>query len=141
MITPTKTAKRIDQVRLVSLQPSLFHPSDGGLEAQKISLSNQRHGCHVVFNKKKNVGTTVYLTTGPIYGMQQLANGKILIYERDKSIPWSFTEEGNLVEEADFNKYLRTEQRQYCEYHGITLEELEQELSETLETKNYRYRN
>lgn len=116
-------------------------------QGEKFSLSkgliigSDIYGFRVQVNKTKNEGTTEYLTTGPIYGMQQLANGKILIYERDKSIPWAFTEEGVLVEEADFNKYLKDEQRQYCEYHGITLAELEQELSETLEIKNYRYRN
>lgn len=85
------------------------------------------YGFIINSNIPGNENKTVYPTHAPIYGLEQ-RNGTIRVYERDKSIPWLFTNQGFLLEEADYNKSLVNEQKSYCERHAISMDKLMEEL-------------
>lgn len=90
-------------------------------------------GFTIVVNIPGKESITTYPTHGNVYGVE-LNGGYVRVFEEDKSIPWTFTECGIFIKEAEYNKILRNEQAAYCRRHNITQEELELELSREFDT-------
>lgn len=102
-----------------------------------IVFGDEVYGFKVAVKGPENKGITEYATEGSLYGIQGINDERgqrFLVYEDNKTIPWEFTPYGELRQESEFAKTLKTEKDAYLQRYGITEEQLMQELNGTTDS-------
>ena len=88
-----------------------------------VTFDDGHYGFNIIVDKNGSIdASNTYSTLCQIYGVQQLSNGELIIYEVGKTMPWRFSKNGEFIHEA---KYLPTSDRDRkhaLEHFGATPE-------------------